>query len=204
MKLRKLHRLSAGVIATYALVHIANHLVALNGVASHIAFMEVARAVYRAGAVEWVLLAAVVVQIATGLATVLRGWRERRGWVPWLQAGSGVYLAFFLLNHVGAVLYGRTLGLDTNFYYAAAGLHVPPFQFFFAPYYFLAVLALFTHLGCALYWQVQSGSPTARRLAVAVPTTVGAVLSLMIVLAMAGVFYPVDIPENYKATFAFQ
>jgi succinate dehydrogenase/fumarate reductase cytochrome b subunit len=204
MKLRKLHRLSAGVIATYALVHIANHLVALNGVASHIAFMEVARAVYRAGAVEWVLLAAVVVQIATGLATVLRGWRERRGWVPWLQAGSGAYLAFFLLNHVGAVLYGRTLGLDTNFYYAAAGLHVPPFQFFFAPYYFLAVLALFTHLGCALYWQVQSGSSTARRLAVAVPTTVGAVLSLMIVLAMAGVFYPVDIPENYKATFAFQ
>src|SRR4051812_19335610 len=114
MKLRKLHRLSAGVIATYALVHIANHLVALNGVASHIAFMKVARSVYRAGAVEWILLAAVAVQVATGLATVLRGWRERRGWVPWLQAGSGAYLAFFLLNHVGAVLYGRSLGLDTN------------------------------------------------------------------------------------------
>lgn len=36
--------------------------------------------------------------------------------------------------------------VDTNFYFAAAGFHVPPNQLLFGPYYFLAVLALFTHL----------------------------------------------------------
>jgi hypothetical protein len=204
MKLRKLHRFSACVIAAYALVHISNHLVALKGVESHMAFMKAARFVYRAGAVEWVLLAAVAVQIGTGLAAVVRGWSARRGLVPWLQALSGAYLAFFLLNHVGAVLYGRSIGLDTNFYFAAAGLHVSPFQYYFAPYYFLAVLALFTHVGCALYWRVQSGSRQARMLVVALPAAAGAVVSLLIVLAMAGTFHPVDIPDNYKATFVFK
>ena len=101
-------------------------------------------------------------------------------------------------------LFGRAvLHLDTTFYYAAAGFHVPPFQFFFAPYYSLGVLALFTHVGCALYWQVQSSSRTARVLAVAVPSVVGLVVSLLIVLTLAGVFYPVQVPPEYKATYGW-
>jgi succinate dehydrogenase/fumarate reductase cytochrome b subunit len=204
MNLRTLHRLSACVIAVYALVHIANHMVGLQGVAAHIAFMKSARVMYRAVPVEPVLLAAVLVQLITGIRAVALGWRERRGLVPWLQAGSGAYLAFFLLNHVGAVIYGRSVGLDTNFYFAAAGLHVAPFQYYFAPYYFLAVLALFVHLGCALYWQMQARSTRTQALAVALPTVLGAIVSLLIVLAMAGAFYRVDIPANYKSTFVFK
>lgn len=204
MNLRRLHRLSACVIAVYALVHIANHLVGLQGVAAHIAFMKSARAVYRAGAVEAVLLAAVLVQLMTGLAAIVRGWRERHGFVPWLQAGSGAYLAFFLLNHVGAVIYGRSTGLDTNFYFAAAGLHVPPFAYYFAPYYFLAVLALFSHLGCALYWQLHASGSRARALALALPMALGAIVALLIVLAMAGAFFHVVVPDNYKLTFVFK
>jgi hypothetical protein len=91
---------------------------------------------------------------------VVSGWRRRRGAVSWLQAGAGAYLGFFLLVHVGAVLYGRvSLSLDTNFYFAAAGFHVPPFPYFFAPYYFLGVAALFTHLGAA-YWRAKSSGRT--------------------------------------------
>jgi len=74
-------------------------------------------------------------------------------------------------------------------------------QFFFAPYYFLAVLALFTHLGCALYWQMQAKSRLARILAVALPSGVGFVISLLVVLSLAGVFYPIDVPAAYKATY---
>lgn len=100
------------------------------------------------------------------------------------------------------MLFGRTvLDLDTNFYFAAAGFHVPPFQYFFAPYYFLAVLALFTHLGCALYWQLQAKPRFARGVAVALPVVVGLAVSSLIVLSLAGVFYRVDIPPEYKATF---
>ncbi len=202
MTLRKLHGLSALLIAAYACVHIANHLAGLGGVESHIAFMRTARLVYRLPAVEVLLLSAVGFQIYSGLTFIVRGWKQRQGFMPWLQAGSGAYLAFFFLNHVGAVLFGRAvLHLDTNFYYAAAGFHVPPFQLFFAPYYFLGVFALFTHLGCALYWQLHAKSRPARVLAVVLPSSAGVVVALLIVLSLAGVFYPVQVPPEYKATY---
>lgn len=202
MTLRTLHGFSALLLVAYAAVHIANHLVGLAGIEAHIAFMRDFRSVYRIPVVEAMLLAAVAFQVYSGLTFVVRGWKQRQGLVPWLQAGSGAYLAFFFLNHVGAVLFGRTvLDLDTNFYFAAAGFHVPPFQYFFAPYYFLAVLALFTHLGCALYWQLQAKPRFARGVAVALPVVVGLAVSSLIVLNLAGVFYRVDIPPEYKATF---
>lgn len=203
MTLRDLHRASAIVIVTYAVMHISNHLVSLQSVAAHIAFMEAARSVYRYWAVEYVLLFCVEFQIISGLWFVIRGWKGRHGLLPWLQAGSGAYLACFLLIHVSAVLFGRTvLQLDTNFYYAAAGFHVPPYQFFFAPYYFFAVLALFTHLGCAAYWQLEAASRTARTMAVAIPILAGGVIALLIVLSLAGMIQPVEIPLQYKATYA--
>lgn len=200
MTLRRLHGLSALLLAAYACIHIINHLVGLAGVEAHLAFMRSFRAVYRIPVVETVLIAAVAFQICSGLYFIMRGWKTRQGLVAWLQAGSGTYLAFFLLNHVGAVLFGRTiLNLDTNFYFAAAGFYVAPFQFFFAPYYFLAVLALFVHLGCALHWHLQAKSM--RTLAVAIPVVAGSVVSLLIVLTLAGAFYPVQIPSEYKATY---
>ena len=203
MTLRDFHRASAFVIVAYALMHITNHLVSLKSVSAHIAFMEAARAVYRYWAVESVLLFCVAFQIISGLWFVIRGWEARHGLLPWLQAGSGAYLAFFLLIHVSAVLFGRSvLQLDTNFYYAAAGFHVQPYQLFFAPYYFFAVLALFTHLGCAAYWQLEAASRAARVMAVAIPMLVGGTLALLIVMSLAGKIQPVDIPLQYKATYA--
>lgn len=122
--------------------------------------------------------------------------------MPWLQAASGSYLALFFLNHVGAVLFGRAaLNLDTNFYFAAAGFSVPPFQFFFAPYYFLAVLALFTHLGCALYWRLTARSSLTRGAALTIPILVGFAISTIIVLILAGAFYAIEIPPEYQATY---
>jgi succinate dehydrogenase/fumarate reductase cytochrome b subunit len=203
MTLRDLHRTSAFVILAFATMHIANHLASLNSVATHIAFMDFARTVYRHWAIESLLLFCVLFQVLSGLWLVVRGWKQRQGLLPWLQAGSGGYLAFFLLVHVSAVLFGRTvLHLDTNFYYAAAGLHVSPSQFFFAPYYFLAVLALFTHLGCAAYWQLQAARPAVRTFVVGAAVMVGAILALLIVLSLAGKIQAVEIPAKYQATYA--
>lgn len=170
MKLRTLHKASAILIAAFACLHIANHLASLAGIPWHIAFMEVARKLYRQPIVEFPLLLCVAFQVASGLWFVTHGWKQRQGRVAWLQAISGALLAFFLLVHVGAVLYGRTvLNLDTNFYFAAAGFHVPPNQFFFGPYYFLGVFALFTHLGSAAYWHLQTSPPKTRAFALALP-----------------------------------
>jgi succinate dehydrogenase/fumarate reductase cytochrome b subunit len=203
MTLRKLHAISAVLIAAFACLHVANHLAGLSGVAEHIAFMEAARSVYRFPLVELALLSCVAFQIVSGLAFVVRDWKQRHGPIPWLQAVSGAYLSLFLVIHVGAVLFGRSvLNLNTNFYFAAAGFHVAPFQLFFAPYYFFAVVALFTHLGCAAYWHSQRLPRVARAIVVALPPAVGAVASLLIVLSLAGVLFPVEVPAQYKATYA--
>lgn len=203
MKLLTLHSTSAIVIAAFACLHIANHLAALAGIPAHIAFMVAARKLYRQPVVEIPLLLCLGLQVTTGIWFVIRGWKQRQGRVAWLQASSGALLALFLLVHVGAVLYGRTvLHLDTNFYFAAAGFFVAPNPYFFAPYYFVGVLALFTHLGCAAYWFFQTSPPGTRVLAIALPMLIGAVVSALIVLSLAGKLQPVEVPAKYKATYA--
>ena len=48
---------------------------------------------------------------------------------------------------MSAVLAGRlVLNLDTNLYFGVAGLNSFPFNFFFIPYYFLAVVSFFGHI----------------------------------------------------------
>jgi succinate dehydrogenase/fumarate reductase cytochrome b subunit len=135
---------------------------------------------------------------------LVSGWTRRRGWLAWLQAGSGAYLALFLLIHVSAVLAGRAvLGLDTNVHFAAAGLQAWPTSLFFVPYYFLAVLAVFVHLGCALARRV-GPSPRKRAAAVAVPMCTGALLSGIVVAALMGKLYPYAVPREYNNTWQAQ
>jgi hypothetical protein len=188
-----LHRAAGVVLAVFLMVHVANHLAALAGVEAHVRFMDAARRVYRQPVVEAVLLLCVALQAASGLRMLWTGRRGRRAVLAWLQAGSGAYIALFLAIHVGAVLAGRIAGgLDTNFFFAAAGLHVWPFVLFFVPYYFVAVAALFVHLGCAL----RRG-----RAVVAGFSAVGVVVAGLIVAALMGKVVPVEIPARYLMTF---
>ncbi len=194
---RRLHRAAGAVLAVFLVVHVANHLAALAGVDAHLRFMDAARRVYRQPAVEAVLLAGVVLQAASGLRMLWTGRQRRRGVLAWLQAGSGAYVALFLAIHVVAVLAGRMGGLDTNFYFAAAGLHVWPFVLFFAPYYFLAVVALFVHMGCALA-RYAGGR---RVVVIALAAGVGIVTASLIVTILAGGIHRVVIPQDYLNTF---
>jgi succinate dehydrogenase/fumarate reductase cytochrome b subunit len=205
---RTLHRIAAIALGLYALVHLANHLVALRGIDSHIAFMRAVRQVTRVPAVEALLLAAVAVQVASGVSMAVRRRQPRltqpRRLFDRLQAISGLYLAFFLLVHVVSVLAGRTvLGLDTNFYFAAAGLQARPYFLFFVPYYGLAVAALFTHLACVLRRRLPTGTPPATRDRAAwAGITAGAVLAVLIVAVFSGVFFHIGVPSAYLATFS--
>jgi succinate dehydrogenase/fumarate reductase cytochrome b subunit len=201
--LRRLHRSAAVVVGLYVLVHLANHLAALRGIEAHIAFMRAVRQFTRVPAVEALLLACVAFQAGSGLRLILRRRGQRRLLFDRLQAWSGAYLAFFLLVHVVSVLAGRAvLGLDTNFYYAAAGLQVRPYPLFFVPYYGVAVAALFVHLCCVLRRRLPAGLPLALRERLAwTGMAAGAVLAVLIVAAFSGIFYPIDLPPGYLATF---
>jgi succinate dehydrogenase/fumarate reductase cytochrome b subunit len=201
---RRLHRIAAAAVSIYALVHLLNHLAALGGVEKHIAFMQAVRQLTRVPAFEVLLLAGVALQAGSGLRLALSRRGPRRLLFDRLQAWSGAYLAFFLLVHVVSVLAGRALlGLDTNFYYAAAGLQLRPYPLFFVPYYGLAVAALFAHLGCALRRRLPAHVPLAVRNRLAwAGIAAGTVLAVLIVAAFSGVFYPVDLPPAYRATFS--
>jgi succinate dehydrogenase/fumarate reductase cytochrome b subunit len=201
---RRLHRYGAIVVTLFVLAHLANHLAALGGTAAHLRFMEAARVVYRQPLVETLLLLGVAAQVGSGLRLFAAGWKRRSGWTASLQAASGAYLALFLLIHVSAVLAGRAvLDLDTNVHFAAAGLQAWPYSLFFIPYYFLAVLAVFAHLGCALARRA-GPAPGKRAAALAVPMGVGIVLSSVVLAALTGKLYPYEVPQMYMSTYQAQ
>jgi succinate dehydrogenase/fumarate reductase cytochrome b subunit len=200
---RRLHRFAAILTGLYVLAHLANHLIALGGVDAHIAFMQAVRKITRVPAVEALLLAGVAVQAASGLRLLWRRRGQRRLFFDRLQALSGAYLGFFLAVHVTSVLFGRAvLRLDTNFYFAAAGLQVKPYPLFFMPYYGLAVAALFVHLACALRRRLPARMPLASRERLAWGgIALGAVVAVLIVAAFSGAFYVINLPPAYRATF---
>ncbi|MFA0811414.1 hypothetical protein [Microbulbifer epialgicus] len=197
--LHKLHRISALLISLYVLFHLTNHVIALYGVEAHIRFMEGFRPIYRATLIEPILLLCALFQVGSGITFIVRRWGQRRGFFDHAQAISGGYLAFFLVFHVSAVLYGRLVqGLDTNFFFAAAGLQPRAYPIFFVPYYTLAVVAYFTHLACGLRWVLQKHLSTQflNRAAGGV-MTVGFILGLTIVSTFSGTYYPIALPSEY-------
>lgn len=165
--------------------------------------MHTVRPLYRNAIVEPLMLALFTLQIVSGMVLVVRGWRDRQGGVALLQAGSGIYLAAFIVFHSIAVLAGRfAFGLDTDFRFAAAGFHVPAWPWFFWPYYTLAVFALFTHIGCAIFWYTVDRNIRVARYILGTILVIGAFLGLLIASSLAGRLYAVDIPARYKTTFS--
>jgi succinate dehydrogenase/fumarate reductase cytochrome b subunit len=199
--LKAYHYWTGLLLAVFILVHLANHLVALWSVPAHLTTMDALRRVYRHPVVETGLLLAVAGQIFTGLRLY---WASRqqlpRPLAERIQLFSGLYLAFFLLVHTGAVLSGRALlGLDTNLYFAAAGVNTFPFSLFFVPYYFLAVTAIFLHVA-SLHYQKGSrlwGAARARRQALGIGAA-GLVVALLILFAMTNRLQGLPIPPTYQ------
>jgi succinate dehydrogenase/fumarate reductase cytochrome b subunit len=196
----RLHRYSGALLGLFLAVHLANQLLLLRGPAAHLAAMEALRVVYRWPPVEALLLACVLVQIVTGFLRL----RSRSGApVPAVAKPArlaGIYLLYFLAAHTLAVLGARALlKLDSNLYFAAAGLHVWPYSLYFVPHYVLAVTAVFVHLGSALAPRLGMRSLAARKAAIAVAGAAGCAIGAVIVAAMAG--DQVHIPPEYTAIF---
>lgn len=190
--LRALHLASALLIALFLVLHIGNHLAMFAGQAAHIAAMEALRPFYRNPLAETLLMLALAFQLSSGLAMIWRTRAQRRRGLGRWQAISGAVLALFILNHVGAVWGGRLmLGLDTNYHFAAAGMHAG-YAAFFVPYYFLGVAALFVHAACALSWRMRG---RAVPLAVA---SLGIALAAGFVIVMAS---DTAIPPRYLESF---
>lgn len=147
MNTRKLHLISGLTLSLFIAVHLINHLYSLVGADRHIAVMTAMRSIYRNPFIETILTGAVFVQILSGLKLFFKKQKTADSRYERLQLWTGLYLAIFLIIHIGAVFAGRLLlGLDTNFYFGVAGLNSFPINIFFIPYYAFAIISVFGHI----------------------------------------------------------
>jgi hypothetical protein len=147
MTLKKIHSTSGLLLSVFAGLHLFNHCFSVIGAEKHIEVMNAFRQLYRNIFIETLLLAAVAIQLYSGLKLFTGKRKTAKSFFAQLHIWTGLYLAVFFVIHVGAVIAGRVvLHLDTNLYFGVAGLNSFPFNLFFIPYYFLAVVSFSGHL----------------------------------------------------------
>lgn len=199
MRIKSLHYFSGIVISVFVAFHLLNHAVSVFGAEQHIAVMKLLRVVYRNVFIETLLLAAVLVQIITGLWLFNKGRKWASTFFEKLQLWSGLYLAIFFVIHLSAVLGGRwVLHLDTNYYFGVAGLNTFPFNLFFIPYYGLAVLSFFGHIATIHQRKMKQSvlglSPTAQSKFM---LGFGLLFTLFLFYGLTNHFQGVEIPAAY-------
>lgn len=195
MRPRHLHRIGAGVLGAFAVIHLGNHLAGIAGQEVHGQVQAALRTIYRQPLIEPLLVLAVVTQIVSGLRLALPRLRHglRANWGG-AQTLAGLYLALFLTIHVAAVLAARAQGAETDLAFAATAFKAGGlWPWVFAPYYGLAVLALGLHLSAPL---ARRQPHMARAL-----TGVAVLTSGALVLLLAGLLTPISIPAAQIAAF---
>jgi len=150
-RLRYVHGITAAILAVYVLFHLANHLFGLLGPEWHRRVMEIGRTVYRAHAIEPLLVAAMIFQVVTGIGLFGRWTSGRLDAFRVFQVASGLYLAIFILGHMNSVFIfaRRFLGIETDWSFAtggAAGLVFDPWNIRLIPHYWLGTFFVLTHL----------------------------------------------------------
>jgi succinate dehydrogenase/fumarate reductase cytochrome b subunit len=192
--MKKLHYLSGITITVFVAVHLLNHLMLFKSEQAHINLMETARLFYRNPIMETILLMAVIIQVVSGITLVKKKWNMQTGIFERLQIYSGLFLSYFLIAHVSAVMIGRyLLKLDTNLYFGAAVLNNYPACLYFILHYGLAVIAIFTHLGCIHKIKISAYTTEVRARSQAYSIMgAGVIISMLIVYRMMDVAIPIE------------
>lgn len=200
MKTRQVHFFSGLLLTLFIGVHLFNHISSISGIQRHIELMNSLRKIYRHPILEIALLVAVVVQIISGFRLVRRKDSRNTSFFDKLHIYSGLYLAFFLVIHVSAILVGRfILKLDTNFYFGAAGINSFPVNLFFIPYYALAILSFFGHLAAIHHKKMnRSVAGLAPVQQAWVILLFGAGLTLVILYGLTNQFKGIELPDEYR------
>lgn len=205
MQVKTVHRTSGIIIAVFTGLHLFNHLCSIAGAEKHIEMMTLLRKMYRNIFAETILLASILVQIASGIKLFRAKRLYAKTAFEKLQIWTGLYLAFFLVIHLAAVLAARQfLQLDTNFYFGVAGINTFPFTLFFIPYYGLAVFSVFGHIAAVhsqkMRWPVFGITPATQGKIILV---VGVLLTLILFYGFTNGFRGVEIPGSYAIPGSF-
>ncbi|MBL7918766.1 MAG: hypothetical protein JNJ40_00540 [Bacteroidia bacterium] len=200
MIIRKLHYISGLIITLFFGFHLFNHVCSIYGAEKHIEIMNAFRIVYRNIFVEVILLIAVLIQIISGFNLFKTYRKQVASTFDKIHIWTGLYLAFFFIIHISAILMGRFfLQLDTNFYFGVAGLNTFPFNLFFIPYYALAIFSFFAHIACIHNKKMKHTffglTPNAQSKAILI---LSIILSIAVLYGLTNHFCGVKIPSEYN------
>ncbi len=197
--MKRIHHISGIIITIFIGLHLLNHSISVLSIADHIQFMDKCRVFYRNTMIETILLGAILVQIVSGIQLFFSKKSTVIGSFEKLQIWTGLYLVFFFVIHVGAILMGRyILELDTNIYFGIAGLNTFPFNIFFIPYYALAILSFFGHIA-SIHFQKMNNNVFGLTVEQQSKLIVckGIVLACIILYGLTNGFQGVEIPVEY-------
>lgn len=194
----KLHRSGASLLLAFLVLHLVCHVSAFYSLGLNLRVAAWTRTIYKQPLVEALLLAALPLQIGTGLWLVRHAWHGAFDMLERLQVASGLTLALFIAVHAWAT---AVLMPDLTFYGASGGARgVVPDPVFFA-YYVLGVAAVFVHLAAGMRSRVarRRGPAPAEQWANGVLAG-GVAVTLLIALALAGVHVRGDRHEGQPRT----
>jgi len=200
MTIKRIHYISGLIITIFIGLHLFNHAYGIFGADKHIELMNTLRVFYRNVFAECILLCCVILQIYSGLKLFWVNRKTATTLFNKLQIWTGLYLAVFLVIHLGAVLAGRFyFHLDTNYYFGVAGLNTFPLNLFFIPYYALAIFSFFGHIA-AIHNQkmkhtVFGLNPNQQSVSIII---FGMSLAVLIFYGLTNQFKGVDIPKEYN------
>lgn len=200
MNQKRIHYTSAIFLFFFVSLHLWNHSFGIFGSNVHIQKMSDLRILYRNIIFESILVLSIAVQIYTGVRLFLIKRKYQKTFYEKIQIWSGLYLSFFFLNHLGAIFVGRwILDLDTNFFFGVAGLNLFPWNIFFIPYYFLAIVSFFGHLASIHNQKMQTYvlgvSPLIQSHFI---LGVGLLFSFYIIFGLTNQFQGYEIPVEYQ------
>lgn len=198
--MKRTHYFSGVTISIFVGLHLFNHLYSVFGINAHIELMNDLRIVYRNFFSESILFLALVIQIFSGIKLFFKKRKTVSTFFERMQIWSGLYLAFFLLIHLSAVLSGRlVLKLDTNFYFGVAGLNTFPFNLFFIPYYVLAIISFFGHISAVHSFKMKHNILGIHPIKQSyIMLIIGIILSFTIVYGLTNGLNGVKIPKEYE------
>lgn len=187
--------IALAVLLVFLTWHLGNHALALWSPSLHGRAMKRLEHIYRAGAVEPLLLLGLALLVATGLRLAWRHTMLRSDGFRQLQTLTGFYLAAFVLSHLTAILVlARWQGhVDTGTwaYESAApvGFLGNAWNPRLLPHYSIAVWAVITHVGLGLRGVLRAHGVAERAadLVARSASVIGAGVALVIASALLGV-----------------
>lgn len=199
--LRRLHRYNAVFLAVFILLHFATHLSGFWGIEAYNMVQSELRRIYRVPLIEWAVLASITVQIVLGGKLLVDRLRAKSvtGFWGWLQIVSGAIFMIFMAQHLYSLGMARLyFSLDTNFYWPASVMSGPWFIYYFAPYYFLGVFALFAHAGAGIrFVLIERGARRVGQWAGIALIVLGLLVGIAIPPIIAGAFFPISLPPEW-------